>query len=107
MIFITVAFLLYTIIVAEVATVQTYVQLCREDYRWWWQSFFVGASSGLYLFILGLMTTSFVSFSAWVAQVLCFLMLSATVAMIGGTIAVIASFEFNRFLFGKIKKVYD
>ena len=28
-----------------------YFQLCREDYRWWWRSFFSTATAGLYLFI--------------------------------------------------------
>ena len=59
MIFAMVAFILYIVIVAEVAVVQTYIQLCREDYRWWWRSFYVGASSGIYLFLLGLFTMSF------------------------------------------------
>jgi len=35
-IFVTVAALMYLVIVAEVAIVQTYLQLCEEDYRWHW-----------------------------------------------------------------------
>ena len=93
MVFVTLAFVLYVVIVAEVAAVQTYIQLCREDYRWWWRSFYVGASSGIYLFLLGLCTLpSKSSLSAWLAQVLCLMMFSTTVSMIGGTVAVMASF---------------
>ena len=93
MVFVALAFVLYVVIVAEVATVQTYLQLCREDYRWWWRSFYVGASSGIYLLLLGLCTLPFKSsLASWLAQVLCLLMFSATVSMIGGTVAVTASF---------------
>jgi hypothetical protein len=48
------AWVLYMILVSEVAIVSTYVQLCHEDYHWWWRSYFVGTSPAFYLFNLGL-----------------------------------------------------
>ncbi|KAK9449693.1 uncharacterized protein V1518DRAFT_437431 [Limtongia smithiae] len=45
----TVAMLLVTVI--EISIVTTYFQLCAEDYNWWWRSFFVGAGSGVWIFV--------------------------------------------------------
>merc|ERR1712146_4309 len=39
---------------AEVSVVMTYLQLCAEDHRWWWKSFFNCASAGFYLFLYSL-----------------------------------------------------
>eukprot|EP00339_Tiarina_fusa_P021753 CAMPEP_0117025068 /NCGR_PEP_ID=MMETSP0472-20121206/18559_1 /TAXON_ID=693140 ORGANISM="Tiarina fusus, Strain LIS" /NCGR_SAMPLE_ID=MMETSP0472 /ASSEMBLY_ACC=CAM_ASM_000603 /LENGTH=661 /DNA_ID=CAMNT_0004731689 /DNA_START=13 /DNA_END=1995 /DNA_ORIENTATION=- len=39
---------------AEVSVVMCYLQLCAEDHRWWWKSFYNCASAGLYLFIYSL-----------------------------------------------------
>tara|TARA_B100000767_G_scaffold118610_1_gene113232 strand:+ start:41 stop:712 length:672 start_codon:yes stop_codon:yes gene_type:complete len=44
-------FLVYVILVltcAEITIVLCYFQLCGEDYRWWWRSFFTSGSSALY-----------------------------------------------------------
>ena len=43
--------LFLVVICAEVAVVLTYVQLCSEDYRWWWRSFWSSGSVALYCFI--------------------------------------------------------
>ena len=29
-------------------SISTYLQLCNQDYQWWWRSFIVGASGSLY-----------------------------------------------------------
>ncbi|ORC85154.1 putative endosomal integral membrane protein [Trypanosoma theileri] len=36
---------------SEISIVMVYLSLCAEDYRWWWRSFFIGASSGVFLFM--------------------------------------------------------
>ncbi|KEG07737.1 putative endosomal integral membrane protein [Trypanosoma grayi] len=36
---------------SEIAIVMVYLSLCAEDYRWWWRAFFIGASSGVFLFL--------------------------------------------------------
>lgn len=38
------------IAVVEVTIVATYIQLCAENYHWWWQSVFTGAGSALWIF---------------------------------------------------------
>merc|ERR1719215_90850 len=44
--------LIMLIIVSSFITVAfTYFQLVLEDYRWWWQSFAAGGSTGLFVFV--------------------------------------------------------
>lgn len=38
------------ITVVEVTIVATYIQLCAENYHWWWQSVYTGAGSALWIF---------------------------------------------------------
>jgi transmembrane 9 superfamily protein 2/4 len=42
---------MFLLAVAESAVVHTHIQLCHEDYNWWWNSFYVGASPALWLFL--------------------------------------------------------
>jgi len=43
--------LLTIVINAEIAILCTYVQLCAEDYSWWWASFWRGGSVAVYISI--------------------------------------------------------
>eukprot|EP01147_Barroeca_monosierra_P010171 gene10171-2333_t len=46
-------FLVFVILImscAEIAIVMTYLQLCAEDYHWWWRSFIVSGGSAIYVF---------------------------------------------------------
>ncbi|VDP53449.1 unnamed protein product [Soboliphyme baturini] len=36
---------------AMVTILVTYLQFCKEDYRWWWRSFICGGSSAFYVFM--------------------------------------------------------
>ncbi|KAJ8907603.1 hypothetical protein NDN08_007713 [Rhodosorus marinus] len=45
-----VIFFVLIVTCAEVSVVLAYLLLCREDWRWWWPSFFASGSSGLYVF---------------------------------------------------------
>ena len=49
--FLTVVSLVLIVTVIEVTIVATYIQLCAEDYNWWWQSFFIGGSSAVWMFL--------------------------------------------------------
>lgn len=57
--FASICALIYLVIVAEISIVQTYLQLCEEDYRWQWRSFKNGASPAVFLFILSLIVKIF------------------------------------------------
>merc|ERR1712238_315613 len=49
----TILFILATTC-AEVSVVMAYLQLCAEDHRWYWKSFWNTASAGAYLFLYSL-----------------------------------------------------
>ncbi len=34
---------------STVTIILVFVQLCTEDYLWWWQSFLIGGSSSIYM----------------------------------------------------------
>merc|ERR1712125_47046 len=48
-----VVFILFTTC-AQVSIVLCYLQLCAEDHRWWWKSFWNCACAGIYLFLYSL-----------------------------------------------------
>jgi len=95
------------IVVAEVTIVLIYFQLCYEDYRIWWRSFFIGASPGLYLF--GYSIIYFINklsqASIWATLMYFGYMLLASYlfSMMTGTIGFFASFFFTRTIYGSIK----
>lgn len=41
--------LLLVIVVTMLSILQTYMQLCQQNYEWWWRSFFTGASGGIWM----------------------------------------------------------
>merc|ERR1712072_64472 len=45
------AFIMLIIVTAFITVSLAYFQLAREDYRWWWQSFAAGGSTGLFVFV--------------------------------------------------------
>jgi hypothetical protein len=44
------AFLMLLLVTAFITVALVYFQLCAEDYRWWWRSFFSGASTGAFMY---------------------------------------------------------
>jgi transmembrane 9 superfamily member 2/4 len=49
--FLAVVSVILILTIAEVTVVTVYVQLCAENYHWWWQSFMVGGGSALWVFL--------------------------------------------------------
>jgi Endomembrane protein 70 len=47
----TLQIVLYLAALCESSLLHTYVQLCHEDYNWWWNSLLVGASPALFLLV--------------------------------------------------------
>ncbi|XP_075509028.1 transmembrane 9 superfamily member 7-like [Primulina tabacum] len=48
--FLFLAFVILFITCAEITIVLCYIQLCCEDYRWWWRAYLTSGASALYLF---------------------------------------------------------
>ena len=36
---------------SAITIILVFLQLCTEDYLWWWQSFMIGGSSAIYMFM--------------------------------------------------------
>ena len=47
--FLLLNFVLQVIIIALLACFQTYLQLSHQNHEWWWRSFVIGGSGGLYM----------------------------------------------------------
>lgn len=46
----TIVFIILLIVTACITVALTYFQLSMEDYRWWWNSFLTGGSTGLFIY---------------------------------------------------------
>jgi len=92
---------------AEVSVVMTYLQLCAEDHRWAWKSFFNCASAGFYLFLYSLWFLSSQLDLVGVLPVVVYTtymgMISFCFALFCGSVGVICSFFFVRSIYGALK----
>ena len=92
---------------AQVSIVLTYLQLCAEDHRWWWTSFFQCASAGVYLFLYSLWFLSSRMEMVGVLPVVIYLtymaMISICFGLVCGSIGFLASFYFTRTIYGAVK----
>ena len=92
---------------AEVAIVMCYLQLCSEDHRWWWKSFWNCASAGGYLFLYSLWFLASRLELVGVLPVVVYLtymaMISTCFAMFCGAVGVLMCFWFNKTIYGALK----
>lgn len=95
-------------ITALVNVIFTYAQLTREDWRWWWRSFWTGgcvalyvAAYALYYLDAELRLTDAVSVVMYLGYTV--LLLSAAVLCVGGAIGFLSSWCFVRVLYSQIK----
>jgi transmembrane 9 superfamily member 2/4 len=95
---------LTVVITVEVSIVCTYVQLCAEDYLWWWRSFHRGGSIALYvlLYSIGFLINTLHNLSGIIPVVLYLSymgMLVWCLYLSMGTIGFLASYVFARAIF--------
>jgi transmembrane 9 superfamily protein 2/4 len=92
---------------AQVSIVLTYLQLCAEDHRWWWTSFWQCASAGGYLFLYSLWFLSsrldMVGFLPVVVYLTYMGMISLCFALVCGSVGFLAAFAFTRTIYGAVK----
>jgi len=105
-------FLLVVVIIlgftcAEVAVVMCYLQLCSEDHRWWWKSFWNCASAGAYLMLYSLWFLGSRLDLVGVLPVVVYLtymgMISILFSLFCGSVGVLASLWFNRTIYSAVK----
>lgn len=92
---------------AQVSVVMDYLQLCGEDHRWWWKSFFNCASAGVYLLAYSLWFLTSRLELVGVLPVLVYLtymgMISLCFGLFCGSVGVACAFAFNRTIYGAVK----
>merc|ERR1711871_348688 len=105
--FLLLVVLILAITVAELTIVLNYLQLCGEDYRWWWQSFFAAGSVAFYVFLYSLYYFSINSLMTKFTSLLVFFsyttLMSAAMFLITGSFGFSATYLFNRAIYGAIK----
>ncbi|KAJ4292606.1 hypothetical protein N0V90_009269 [Kalmusia sp. IMI 367209] len=93
--------------VVEITVVATYVQLCAENYHWWWQSFLVGSSSALWIFVyLAYYFFTKLHITGFVSSMLFFAYGTLACVVYGllmGTVGFLASYAFVRRIYGAVK----
>ena len=92
---------------AEVSIVMCYLQLCAEDHRWWWKSFFNCASAGFYLFLYSLWFLSSRLDLVGILPVVVYLtymgMISICFSLFCGSVGVLCSLWFTKKIYGALK----
>lgn len=105
--FLLVVLLILATTCAQVSIVMDYLQLCGEDYRWWWKSFGNCASAGLYLFGYSLWFLASRLDLVGVLPVVVYLtymgMISICFGLFCGCVGFICAFWFNRTIFSAVK----
>ncbi|MCJ1443346.1 MAG: hypothetical protein MMC23_003844 [Stictis urceolatum] len=101
--FLSVVSLVLIVTVVEVTIVATYIQLCAENYHWWWQSFFIGGSSAIWIFLyctwfyfMKLNMTGFISGILFFSYSF---LACAVYALLTGTVGFLTAYAFVRRIF--------
>jgi transmembrane 9 superfamily protein 2/4 len=94
------------IITSEISIIFVYLNLCKGDYNWWWKSFFISASPGLY--ILGysfyyLFHLNITRFSAILVYFVIMGEITMVACLICGSCGVLLTWAFLIMIYSKIK----
>ena len=105
--FLTIVCFVFTLSCSTMSMVMCYCQLCNEDHRWWWKSFFNGASTGFYLFVYSLWYLVFklelVGLLSLVVYISYMGLICFAFALYCGGVALISSFWFCTKIYGAVK----
>ena len=102
--FLTVVSLVHIVTIVEVTVVATYIQLCAENYHWWWQSVFTGAGSAVWVFAYCVwFYTTRLHIQGFVSAMLFFgysAMACAVYGLLTGTVGFLTAYTFVRRIYG-------
>eukprot|EP00039_Didymoeca_costata_P028094 m.19987 g.19987 ORF g.19987 m.19987 type:complete len:635 (+) comp6724_c0_seq1:278-2182(+) len=105
--FLFLVFVVLIIVCAEITIVMVYIQLCAEDYRWWWRSVFVSGGCAIYVWLYSVFyffrnlevhetVPAMVYFGYSTVMAIGFFILT-------GTIGFVATFMFTRKIYAAVK----
>ena len=104
--FLWISFLVLIIVSIEITIILIYVNLCYGDYVWWWKSFALGGSSGIYIFIYTIyyfFNLKITRLSAMIVYFGIMGMISVIVFLVCGGISTIVTFFVLRQIYSMIK----
>eukprot|EP00535_Pseudo-nitzschia_heimii_P003279 CAMPEP_0197180032 /NCGR_PEP_ID=MMETSP1423-20130617/4788_1 /TAXON_ID=476441 /ORGANISM="Pseudo-nitzschia heimii, Strain UNC1101" /LENGTH=652 /DNA_ID=CAMNT_0042630051 /DNA_START=122 /DNA_END=2080 /DNA_ORIENTATION=- len=105
--FTLIVFLILIITCAEVTLLLVYNQLCSENHRWWWFSFFAPGSTALYTFVYSVFWFKGLEASGNIMTYLLYFgymgLICSAMLLITGTVGALSSLWFVRTIFGNIK----
>jgi len=103
-------FIVYLILVitcAEIAVLACYYQLCAENHRWWWFSFFCSGSTALYMFVYSVFWFKSLEASKLIMTYMLYFgymfLISFAMFLVTGMIGTMSCLFFTRKIFGSIK----
>lgn len=107
--FLAVVSVILIVTIAEVTVVTIYIQLCSENYHWWWQSFFVGGSSAVWIFAYSVWYYMFkLHITGFVSSLLFFVYTFIACCVYGlltGTIGFLSAYAFVRRIYRYVFRV--
>ena len=84
--------------IASLSIVLTYKQLCHQNYNWWWNSFWMGASGGTYMMLFAVyywVTNEQIKFDGVdYVYIIVMLMISSCFGFMCGSISILSSYLF-------------
>ena len=90
-----------------VSVVMCYLQLCGEDHRWWWKSFWNCATAGVYLFLYSLWFLSSKLDLVGTLPIAVYLtymsMISIAFGMLCGSVGFLSCLAFCQRIYGAVK----
>ncbi|KAI2637091.1 Nonaspanin [Hypomontagnella submonticulosa] len=105
--FLAVVSVILILTIAEVTVVTIYVQLCSENYHWWWQSFLVGGGSAVWVFLYSVWYYfANLHISGFVSSLLFFtysFIACCVYGLLTGTVGFLTAYAFVRKIYGAIK----
>ncbi|TEA20788.1 Transmembrane 9 superfamily member 7 [Colletotrichum sidae] len=105
--FLAVVSVILILTIAEVTVVTIYMQLCSENYNWWWQSFMVGGGSAGWVFLYCVWYYFFkLHITGFVSSMLFFsysFMACCVYGLLTGTVGFLSAYAFVRRIYGAIK----
>ena len=104
--FLLISFILFVLICSEISIMVIFLNLCYGDYNWWWKSFLIGGSPVIYFILFSIIyffKLNITGFSS--AIVYCGIMglISIITLFVCGSISVLITFIFVKFIYSKIK----
>jgi len=104
--FLWISLFLFVIVCGEMSIIVVFWNLCYGDYNWWWKSFLIGSSPVIYFIAFSIyyfFTLQLRRLSAIIVYFGIMGLISAMSLFVCGSVSVLMTFIFVRFIYSRIK----